>query len=680
MTKIPKAKKIKKILTAHGDSRIDNFYWLNQKHNPAVIKYLKAENRYTNSVFNKPTKYLQEKLYGEIINRIPQRDTSIPYFSNGYEYYIRFEKGKNYPVICRKQSKNSKEEILLDGNKMAQDYAYFAFGDWDISTDNNFIAYSVDTVSRRKYTINIKNIITGEVFRDTIKNTSGEVVWANDNKTLFYVKKDNTLRAYKVFSHLLGSSIKQDKLIYHEKDTTFEIFIDKTKSDKYLIIGSENTLATEYHILEANNPTGKFRIFQQREKNVEYSIEHQENKFIIRTNYRANNFRLMECGEDKTTKENWQELIPYRKNIFLEDVEVFKNFIAISERKNGLINLHIYNIKTREDSYIQFEEEDYFTFFDDNYQYDSTILRYGFTSMKTPETIYDYNMNTGKQVLRKRQKVTGGYNPDNYITERQYIKVRDGKKVPVSIMYKKGFKKDGNNFLLLYGYGSYGISIESVFRASCLSLIDRGFAFAVAHVRGGQELGRKWYEEGKLLKKKNTFYDFIDCAKGLIAKNYSSPDKMFAMGGSAGGLLMGAIVNEAPQLFKGVVAEVPFVDVITTMLDESIPLTTGEYDEWGNPNDKKFYTYMLSYSPYDNVKTQSYPSMLITTGLHDSQVQYWEPAKWVAKLREKKTDNNLLLLWTNMKYGHTGASGRFKTQKETAMNYSFLLYIAGIIQ
>ncbi len=676
--KPPVARKIRKVLTKHGDKRTDNYFWLNQRNNPEVIQYLKAENRYTDSVFNRPTKKLQEQLYNEIVSRIPQKDTSVPYLLHGYYYFTRFDEGKEYPVICRRKKGGGKEEVMLDGNKMAEGRSYFAFGDWDISTDNNLLAFSVDTVSRRKYTVKIKDLSTGKLYDDVIKNTTGEVVWANDNKTLFYVKKDHSLRAYKIFKHILGSDPKKDKLVYHETDPTFDVTVSKTKSEKYLIITSESTLSTEQRILEADNPEGTFRVFQPRQKNLEYDIAHQGDRFLILTNYKAKNFRLMESPEDKTGIENWKEVIPHRSGVLLEDIEVFKDFFAVSERENGLIRLRVFDLKKGEDRYIPFPEKDYFAYFDDNYNYQSRILRYGYTSLKTPVSVYDYNMKTGEQRLKKRQKVVGGYNPDDYVTERRYIKVRDNTEVPVSIVYKKGLKKGGNNPLLLYGYGSYGYSMESFFRSSRLSLLNRGFIFAVAHVRGGQELGRQWYEDGKLLKKKNTFYDFIDCAKGLIAEHYTNPGKLFAMGGSAGGLLMGAVVNMAPELFKGVVAEVPFVDVVTTMLDDSIPLTTSEYDEWGNPNEKEYYDYMLSYSPYDNVTAKKYPAMLVTTGLHDSQVQYWEPAKWVAKLRDKKTDNNLLLLWVNMDYGHSGASGRFTAQKETAMVYAFLLYLSGI--
>ncbi len=675
----PKIKKVKKELTTHGHTRIDNYYWLNDRKNREVIAYLKAENTYTDAVFNSSTKDLQKKLYHEMKSRIPQKDQTVPYLQNGYEYYVRYEEGKEYPVYCRKkQGYNQNEEILLNGNKMAEGHSYYDIGDFDVSSNNSLIAFSVDLLSRRKYSIFIKNLVTGELYGENIRNTTGEVVWANDNKTLFYVKKDRTLRPFKIFRHVLGTLLKKDKLVFQEKDTAFETFIFKSKSCKYLIIGSESTLSTEYRILEADKPERKFRLFQPRTKDVEYHIAHQGKRFLIRTNYKAENFRLMECSKEKTAIESWKEIIPNRKDVFLEEVEVFSKYFVATERKNGLIMLRIFDLKAATDRYLTFDEKDYFVWIDDNYDYNSSVLRFGYTSLKTPSTIYDEEIQTAKRILRKRQKVVGGYAPDDYLTERKYVTAHDGAKIPVSIVYKKEFRKNGSCPLLLYGYGSYGYTIESSFRSSRLSLLNRGFAFAIAHVRGGQEMGRYWYDEGKLLNKKNTFSDFIDCAKALIVNHYTSPKKLFAMGGSAGGLLMGAVANLAPGLFKGIIADVPFVDVVTTMLDESIPLTTGEYDEWGNPNDKVYYNYMLSYSPYDNVETKSYPAMLITTGLHDSQVQFWEPAKWVAKLRDMKTDNNLLLLWTNMDYGHSGASGRFEQFKEIAMDYVFMFYLLNI--
>jgi len=672
----PKAKKIPKKLKKHGHVRTDNYYWLNDRENPEVIAYLKEENEYTETVFNRPTKALQKTLFDEMVGRIPQKDSSVPYTVNGFAYYTRYEEGKEYPVYCRKKAeKNAPEEIMLDGNKMAEGHRFFDINNWEVSPDSQTIVYSLDTVSRRQYTLYFKDLKTGKTYTDKIPNTSGDIAWSNDNKTIFYTVKDAALRPYKIFRHHMGEPVENDRLIFHEVDTSFEASVYKSKSEKFVIISSVSTLSTEYQLLDADKPSGKFKVFAPRMKNVEYEIAHQGNRFLIRTNYKAKNFRLMETLYDKTGVENWKEVIPNRKDVLLEDVEVFDNFFALAERKSGLLRFRVFNMKDGNAHYLQFDEPDYYVYFDNNYTYYTDVLRYGYTSLKTPNTIYDYNMYTGERQLKKRQKVVGGYEPEVYVTERIYTEARDGVKVPISIVYKKGFRKDGNQPLLLYAYGSYGYSMESVFRSSRLSLLDRGFAFAIAHIRGGEEMGRRWYEDGKLLKKRNSFFDFIDCASYLIAGKYTSPDRLFAMGGSAGGLLVGAAVNYAPLLFRGVVAAVPFVDVITTMLDEGIPLTTEEYDEWGDPNKKKHYEYMLSYSPYDNVEAQDYPAMLVTTGLHDSQVQYWEPAKWVAKLREMKTDNNLLLLWTNMDFGHGGASGRFEQYKETAMEDAFMLFL-----
>lgn len=680
--KEPVAKKIEKIFEEHGQQRIDNYYWLNQREDPEVIAYLNAENDYTKEVL-KDTEELQERIFNEIVGRIKQTDMSVPYIVNGYEYYVRFEEGGEYPIYCRKPvSENPEEEIMLNGNSMAEGHSFFQIGGWKVSYNNELLAYSVDTVSRRKYTIHFKNIQTGEIFEDAITNTSGNMAWANDNKTLYYATKDETLRSYKIFKHEIGTPVADDKLVYHELDPTFSTFVYKTESDKYLVIGSRSTLSAEYRILDAFNTDAdaQFKVFQERQKDLEYGIYHQEGRFLVHTNYKAKNFRLMETGEEQTSIENWKEIIPNRDDVLLEGLDVFKTFYVATERKNGLPQFRIIDQQNNSDYYLNFIEDDYFAYTSGNEDYTSRKLRYNYTSLKTPTTVYDYNIETREQELLKQYEVLGDYNPDDYITERLYATARDGVKVPISIIYKKGFKKDGNQPLLLYGYGSYGYSMESSFRSSRLSLIDRGFAFAIAHIRGGEEMGRYWYEDGKLLKKKNTFYDFIDCGEFLVEEGYTSPEKMFALGGSAGGLLVGAVINYRPDLFKGVIAAVPFVDVVTTMLDESIPLTTGEYDEWGNPNDPEYYNYMLSYSPYDNVKAMDYPSLLVTTGLHDSQVQYWEPAKWVAKLRDMRTNDNLLLLWTNMEFGHGGASGRFEAYKETAMEDAFMLKLLGITE
>lgn len=673
--KYPIAKKIPKELTIHNNTRVDNYYWLNERENPEVIEYLNAENAYTKEVM-KETEPLQETLYNEIISRIKQNDESVPYDYKGYSYSVKFEENKEYPIHCRKQlSANNKEHIFLDCNKMAEGFAFFQLGDYEFSPNDKVLAYSTDTVSRRQYNIFFRDVNTNELIDEIIPNTTGNIVWANDNRTVFYETKDETLRSYRIYKHKIGSPVSSDVLVYEENDPTFDVSVYNTKSDKYIIISSNSTLTSECRILDANNPDGEFKIFQPRKEGIEYGVSHQNGRFLIITNYQAINFQLMECDEENTSIDNWKEIIPARDNVLVEDLDVYKDFYVVSERENGLTKFRVCNVKNNSEYYVHFDEEDYFASAGTNPDYNSTILRYNFSSLKTPVTVYDYSLVTKKQELMKQQEVVGGYNADDYITERRYATARDGIEVPISLVYKKGTKLDGSSPLLLYGYGSYGYTLESVFRSSRLSLIDRGFIYAVAHIRGGEELGRQWYDNGKMLKKKNTFFDFIDCGEYLVNKNYTSSDKLFALGGSAGGLLVGAVINYRPDLFKGVIAAVPFVDVVTTMLDESIPLTTGEYDEWGNPNEKEYYEYMLSYSPYDQVVAKDYPALLVTTGLHDSQVQYWEPAKWVAKLRDMKTDSNPLLLQTNMDFGHGGASGRFEQYKETALEYAFLLML-----
>ncbi len=676
--KAPSAKKIKKEFVEFGNTRVDNYYWLNNREDKEVISYLEAENTYTKEVM-KDTEMLQDKIFNEIVGRIKQTDMSVPYILNGYQYYTRYEEGKEYPVYCRKKLiQDAPEEVMLDGNKMAEGYPYFQIGSWEVSKSNEMLVYSVDTVSRRKYTLHFKSLKTGEVYEESIPNTSGNVTWANDNNTVFYAIKDETLRPYKILKHKLGNPVDIDPVVYHEDDPTFSSYVYKTKTGKYMVIVSGSTLSDEYRILDAGKPDGEFKVFQERERELEYSISHQGDRWLIRTNMDAKNFRLMETKENKTGKQQWQEIIPNREQVLLEGVDVFKDYFVLTERENGLVRFRVFNLENKSEHYVAFQEVDYYAYTGSNPEYNSRHLRYGYTSLKTPTTIYDYDLVSRESTLKKQYEVLGGYNPEEYATERIYATARDGVKVPVSIVYKKGFKKDGSQPLLLYGYGSYGYSVESTFRSSRLSLLDRGFAYAIAHTRGGEELGRQWYEDGKLLKKKNTFFDFIDCGKFLVENNYTSGEKLFGLGGSAGGLLIGAVVNYEPDLFHGVIAAVPFVDVITTMLDESIPLTTSEYDEWGNPNEEQYYDYMLSYSPYDQVEAKEYPNMLVTTGLHDSQVQYWEPAKWVAKLRELKTDDRQLLLWTNMDFGHSGASGRFERYKETALEYAFMFQLLGV--
>jgi oligopeptidase B len=678
---IPKANKIPKELTTNGHTRIDNYFWLNDRENPDVIEYLNKENDYTNAVM---TDYsdMKEELFQEIVARIKQTDESVPYKENGYFYYTRYEEKKEYPIYCRrKDDMENVEEIILDVNVLAQGYEYFQVSGLDISKDNKFMVYGVDTVSRRIYTLYFKNLETGQLFDITIPNTTGSVAWANDNKTIFYTTKDQqTLRSDKIFKHKIGTELDLDQLIYVETDDVFGTGVYKTKSDDYLMIVCYSKTSDEYRFLNANTPDGEFSLIQPREKDLEYNIDQYKDKFYIITNFQAKNFRLMETDIANPSKENWREIIAHRPDVFLQNIEVFSKYLVLSERTNGLINLRVIEWNTKQDYYIDFGEEAYTAGIGVNTDFESEYLRFSYSSLTTPGSVYDYNMTTHEKILKKQQEVLGGFNASNYEAKRLYVIARDGIKVPISLVYKKGVDVHGKNPLLLYGYGSYGISIDASFSSVRLSLLDRGFIYVIAHIRGGQELGRQWYEDGKMLNKLNTFNDYIDCAEYLISNNFTSTEKLFAMGGSAGGLLMGAVMNIRPDLFKGVVAVVPFVDVVTTMLDDSIPLTTGEYDEWGNPNEEVYYNYMLLYSPYDNVKTMNYPSMLVMTGLHDSQVQYWEPAKWVAKLRELKTDNNLLLLHTNMSAGHGGASGRFEVYRDTALEYAFMFKILGIRQ
>ncbi len=677
---VPKAKKIAKELSIHGDTRIDNYYWLNDREDQNVIDYLNAENTYREGVMAHTTDF-QASLFKEIVGRIKQTDMSVPYKKDGYYYFTRYEEGKEYPIHARKkETLEASEEIMLNVNELAKDFEYYAVGGTSVSTNNQLLAFGEDTVSRRIYTLRFKNLVTGEYLADRIENTTGSAIWANDNQTVFYTRKDESLRPFKIFKHKLGAPASEDVEIYHEADETFRTGIYKTKSKKYLVIVAAMTLSTEYRILEADNPDGEFRIFQKREDKHEYSIDHFDNKFYVHTNLAAKNFRLMETTESATTKENWTEVIPHRSDALLEGMDIFKDYLVLSERINGISQIRIKPWNGSTEHYIDFGQDAFMASTSANYVVDTDIVRVGFTSMTTPNSYFDYNMVTKELTLLKQQEVLGDFDSNNYKSERQFVTARDGVKVPVSIVYRKGFKRNGKSPLMLYAYGSYGHSMEPYFSSVRLSLLDRGFVYAIAHIRGGEEMGRHWYENGKMLKKKNTFNDFIDCAEFLLAKNYTRRKRLFAMGGSAGGLLMGAIINQRPELWKGVIAAVPFVDVVTTMLDETIPLTTGEFNEWGNPKDKEYYDYIKSYSPYDNVTAQTYPNLLVTTGLHDSQVQYWEPAKWVAKLRELRKGKKQLLLYTNMKTGHGGASGRFERFKETAMEYAFILDLVGILE
>ena len=672
-------KKIPTKLEKHGHVQVDDYYWLRDRENPEVIKYLTEENDYAAKEMAH-TRAFEEKLFAEIKGRFKQTDMSVPYKREDYFYYTRYEEGKEYPIYARKRdSLDAPEEIMLNANTLAEGHEFFSIGGSTVSAGQDVLAYAVDTQGRRIYTAYLKNLTTGEMLPDVLVNVTENLTWANDNKTLFYGKQDETtLRQYQIYRHILGTDSARDQLVYQEDDETFVAYIFKTKSKKFLMIVASHTNSQEYRYLEADQPFGDFKIFLPREREHEYHVDHFQDRFIIRTNHQAKNFRLMWTPLEKPGRENWQEIIAHRNDVYVGDFDLFQEYLVLEERARGLTQIRVMPWAGGAGYYLEFDEPAYRANLNVNLQFDTSMLRFEYTSMKTPLSIYDYNMAARSKTLLKREEVLGGFDPENYAIERLYAPATDGTLIPLSILYRKGLNKDGGNPLLLYGYGAYGLSIDASFASPRLSLVDRGFVFAIAHVRGGQEMGRQWYEDGKLLKKKNTFTDFVACAEFLISEKFTSPERLFAMGRSAGGLLMGAVSNARPDLFKGIVAEVPFVDVITTMLDSSIPLTTGEYDEWGDPNQRESYDYMLSYSPYDKVERKAYPAMLITGGLHDSQVQYWEPAKWAAKLRELKRDNNRLLLKTNMDAGHGGASGRFRRHHETAFSYAFLLDLAGI--
>lgn len=685
--KAPIADKKSIKLEKHGDVRIDDYFWmrlsdeqkkaeLKDEQTLNVVDYLNEENTYYEKV-SAYTKDFQEVLFQEMKGRIKEDDSSVPYKDNGYYYITSYKTGNQYPIYSRKKdSLEANQEIIFDVNQMAKGFDYYQLGGLNISENNKLVVFATDTISRRQYTLRVKNLETGEIYKDIIENTTGGSVWANDNKTIFYTKKDPvTLRSEKIFRHLLGTSASEDVEVFHEKDETFGTYVTKSKSNKFIIIGSYNTVSSEAQFLDADNPTGNFNMLQPRVRDLEYSVAHYENDFYLLTNKdSATNFKLMKTPINSSGKENWIDVIPHRKDTLLEDFSIFKDYLILEERSNGLNKIRIKRWDNKEDYYLPFDEETYSVGVYANPEFDTDIIRYSYNSMTTPASVIDFNLTNKSKDIKKEQEVLGGkFQKENYVSKRIWANTRDGKKVAISLVYHKDTKLNNETPLMQYAYGSYGYTISDGFSTTRLSLLDRGFVFALTHVRGGQYLGREWYDDGKMLQKKNTFTDFIDCSKYLIENNYTSSEHLYAMGGSAGGLLMGVIVNMNPELYNGVIAAVPFVDVITTMLDESIPLTTGEYDEWGNPNIKEYYDYIKSYSPYDQISAASYPNMLVTTGYFDSQVQYWEPAKWVAKLRDLKTDNNLLFLNTNMDAGHGGASGRFDALKETAKEYTFFL-------
>jgi oligopeptidase B len=675
----PTAEKRPHELEQHGDVRVDDYYWLRERTNPEVLAYLEAENAYTSSMMA-ATEAFQEELFQELKNRVEPDDSTVPALDNGYYYYKRYEGDLEYPIHCRREgSVEAPEEIMLDVNQVAEGHEFCSVRGIVVSPDTRLMSWALDTVGRRKYTIHFKDLETGEALPDVIPDVTGRLAWANDNRTVFYTKQDpETLRAYQVYRHVLGTNPSEDVLVYEEADPTYSVWLWKTRSDRYIVVHSEQTLASEVRFLDADRPQGEFRVIAPRERGVEYSVDHVDERFIIRTNLEAENFRLMGAPVTNPERSSWREIISGRDDVFLQEAEVFRDFMVVTERSGGLSRLRVIPWSGGQEYEVEFDDPAYVTWVDENHEFDTRVLRYGYSSPNTPKTIYDLDLTTWERSLMKRENVRGGFNPANYTVERLMAPARDGVEIPISLVYQKGIEPNGSNPALLHAYGSYGSSSEARFRAAEVSLLDRGFIFALAHIRGGQEMGRWWYEDGKLLKKKNTFTDFIDCGQFLVDEGYTSPDRLFARGGSAGGLLVGAVSNMAPELFAGIIAHVPFVDVVTTMLDDDIPLTTGEFDEWGDPKQLEYYNYMLSYSPYDNVEAKDYPAMLVTTALEDSQVQYFEPAKWVAKLRTMKTDSNPLLFKTEMEAaGHGGVSGRFKKYHDTALEYAFMIGILG---
>lgn len=677
----PVAAKKPKNLTIHNHTRTDNYFWMNERDTPEVLEYLKSENAYTDSVMT-PYSALREKLFLEMKGRIKKTDMSVPYRLRGYWYYVRYEEGKEYPIYCRKKDTlDNAEEIILNVNELAQGQSYCEVTGLTVSVNNEWLAFGIDTVSRRQYTLRIVNLATGEYSPEQVKNTDGSYVWANDNETLFYdVKDEETLRTFQVKKHTLGQAPETDELVFEETDETFYCSVSKTKSNRYIFISSYSTVSAEERFVDADTPHGEFCIVTPRRRDHLYYVTHFGSDFYIRTNAGAINFKLVKTPVNNTNENGWKEVVSHREEVLLENTDCFEDHLVLEERENGLTYIRVKAWNNTSDVRIDVGEPAYTIYADTNPDFNTERLRYNFSSPKTPSSVVEYNMHTQEKNLLKQQEVVGGHNPDDYETERVWVKIHDGKKVPMTLLYKKGLAKDETNPTLLYGYGSYGITVDPMFSSYRLSLVNRGFIFAIAHIRGGQDLGRAWYENGKMLHKKNTFLDFISCAEFLVTEKYTSPNHLYAMGGSAGGLLMGAVMNMRPDLFNGILAAVPFVDVVTTMLDESIPLTTGEFDEWGNPKNEEYYRYILSYSPYDNVSAKKYPNILVTTGYHDSQVQYWEPAKWVAKLRELKTDDNVLLFQCEMDAGHGGKSGRFERLKEIALDYSFMLMLEGITE
>jgi len=672
----PKADKRPHPLTVHGDTRVDDYYWLrdDERADPDVLSYLNAENAWTDTALL-PHQALRETLYQEMVDRIPQQDHSVPYVKRGYRYQTRYEPGNEYAIYLRQpEAETAQWQTLLDCNQRADGRDFYSLGGLDVSPDNQHLLIAEDFLSRRQYDIRIKHLADDSFSPEVLGNTSGNAEWANDSQTLYYVRKHKkTLLPYQVYRHQVGSDPQDDVLIYEEKDDTFYVGLDKTTSERYILIHLDSTTTSEILLLDANDPQAVPQLFLSRRKDHEYGLDHYQDHFYIRSNKDGKNFGLYKSASPHESA--WQTLIAARDDVMLEGFSLFRDWLVIEERQQGLTHLRQIHWQSGEEKSLAFDDPTYVTWLSYNPTPDTALLRYGYSSMTTPSSLYELDLDSGQRTLLKQQDVKD-FDPSNYRSERVWVTARDGVKVPVSVVYRKDLFKAGQNPVLIYAYGSYGSSMDPAFSGSRLSLLDRGFVFALAHIRGGADLGQQWYDDGKLFNKLNTFHDFIDVTQQLVAEGLGNAEQVYAMGGSAGGLLMGAVINQAPQLYRGVVAQVPFVDVVTTMLDESIPLTTGEYDEWGNPNEKAYYDYMLQYSPYDRVVAQDYPHMLVTTGLHDSQVQYWEPAKWVAKLRELKTDNNQLLLHTDMDSGHGGKSGRFKAYEDIALEYAFVLALS----
>jgi oligopeptidase B len=676
-SKPPVAKKITKITVTHGDRLADDYFWLREKSNPEVISYLEAENAYTEGVM-KATAAFQETLYKEMVSRIKETDENVPYREGDFLYYSRTEQGKQYPIYARKHgSVDAKEEITIDLNELSSGQKFTALGAYSVSNDGNLLAYSIDSTGFREYELYIKDQRTGEILPDRVGKVQ-QAFWANDNKTLFYTTEDAAKRDYRVYRHMLGDAKEKDVLVYEEKDELFTVTAGRTRSKAYILIGSESLTATEYRYVSADRPTEPLKLIRPRETNHEYYPDHHGDLFYIRTNDAGRNFRLVSAPVSDPTKENWKEVMPHRKNVMLEDTDFFADYYVLSERENGIPKLRITELSSGKSRDIEFPEPVYNASVGQNREFNVSVLRFNYQSLVTPSSVYDYDMKSRKRELLKQTPVLGGYDPAVYQSERVYATASDGTKIPVSLVYKKDLKRDGTRPVLLYGYGSYGFPYSVNFSSSRLSLLDRGVVVAIAHIRGGGEMGKAWHDQGRMMNKKNTFTDFIASAEHLISEKYTSRDRLVIIGGSAGGLLMGAVTNLRPDLFKAVVSQVPFVDVINTMLDASIPLTVPEYQEWGNPNEKPAYEYMKSYSPYDNIAAKTYPTILVETSLNDSQVMYWEPAKYVAKLRAMKTDKNILMLKTNMGAGHGGASGRYDFLKEVAFDYAFILGQYGI--